>query len=376
MNGYKKKKEDNGTGSDNKKERIKEEEEVEESELINRNATETFEPNEEYSAHPQNKHNLRKRNEKKRKNKGIVKQTNSNQGPKEKRTRELTKKQPKKVQEQEPQQLVQQPPNKNQMAIEQLPNQNQQQKQSPMIELYNQSKPLNNNTPFNLQSKEKKQLKLTPKLKLFSHHEKKERIYLVNLKCSKGFERLLENSLSALFYDSKQPGCPSLKLIEHKLMRKEYKTIYDFGYDMRNIWNFYFKYYSSSPQYYQLTYNMSEYSENVISELEEMSYFPENQEPKRIECLSMEEKEELGENINLLSQADLKKLIQLFDNNMMKINGTKKLFEFDINSLPNETQMKMYRFVKRCIHNQTTGEKGDEKEEKIEMERIRKLKVI
>lgn len=374
MNTYKKNKADNETGSDNKRERKNEEEDIEESEFINRNATETFEPYEEYSTHPQNKHNQKKKNEKKRKNKGIVKQTNSNQGPKEKRTRELTKKQPKKVQEQETQQLVQPPPNKNQMTIEQLSN--QQQKQSPIIELHNQSKPLNNNTPFNLQSKEKNQLKLTPKLKLFTHHEKKERIYLVNLKCSKGFERLLENSLSALFYDSKQPGCPSLKLIEHKLMRKEYKTIYDFGYDMRNIWNFYFKYYSSSPQYYQLTYNMSEYSENVISELEEMSYFPKNQEPKKIECLSMEEKEELGENINLLSQADLKKLIQLFNNNMMKINGTKKLFEFDINSLPNETQMKMYRFVKRCIHNQTTGEKGDDKEDKIEMERIRKLKVI
>lgn len=217
--------------------------------------------------------------------------------------------------------------------------------------------------------------KMTPKLKLLTHHEKKEKIYLVNLKCSKGLERLLENSLSALFYDSKHPDCPSLKMIEHKLTKKEYKTIYDFGHDLRRIWNFYFKYYSSSPQYYQLTYNMSEYSENVITELEEMTNFSIHQETKGIECLSMEEKEELGENINLLSQTDLKKLIQLFDNNMMKKDGNKKLFEFDINSLPNETQMKMYRFVKRCIHNQLTGEQDYDKEEQIEMERIQKLKV-
>ena len=186
--------------------------------------------------------------------------------------------------------------------------------------------------------------------------------------CKIGIERLKESKYINLYYQSNNPDVPCLAKIEKKVNNYEYKTLYDFSMDIREIWNYNFR----LKKDYEITSRMSDEWENICADLENGITSTNNKKRsdeiknnvmtkenvpapiKKInqnnefnKPMTVEEKNKLGNNIRTLNKDQLKGIIRILseDNPMPK----KKYFEFDIDQLPTKKLRELEKYVKECL---------------------------
>ena len=89
-------------------------------------------------------------------------------------------------------------------------------------------------------------------------------MFNLHKKCKKGLEKIKECRYSNSYYQSNNPDVPCLANIEKKVNNYEYKNLYDFIMDVRNIWGYYFK----LEQNNEITSKLSDEWEKICGELE------------------------------------------------------------------------------------------------------------
>lgn len=198
-------------------------------------------------------------------------------------------------------------------------------------------------------------------------------------KCKKGIDRIKMLKYANKFYQSNNPDIPCLSVIEKKINNNEYKSIYDFAMDGRNLWSYYF----NINQEDEITKKMSEEWEKMITDLDnadnEISPTPssirkkaEHIQKELVEMndhggvvrdtapnkkvshnndsskpMTPEEKNLLGINIRALNKDQLRGIIQILsDKNSVP---KEKYFEFDIDKLPTKKLRELEIYVKGCL---------------------------
>jgi len=237
-------------------------------------------------------------------------------------------------------------------------------------------------------------------------------------KCEKGLMKLKKHPLAEFYMNSLNPDIPSLSQVEKNLKAYNYQNIFQFALDLRKIWNYYFSHYSVNPDVYQRTCKMSEFSEEVIkdldnvqedkSELHELSKKLDKltREMKEIQGkgpvgaaplkgkgtdkptsimdkpMTISEKNALGNSIRGLNAEQLKGIVNILSDSMV-IDPKSKFFEFDIETLNTRKLRELEKYVKSCLKNKSAGgyrppeNKGKKGQtgEQIENAKIEQLKV-
>ena len=176
------------------------------------------------------------------------------------------------------------------------------------------------------------------------------------------------------------------QILKKKVNNYEYKSIYDFEMDVRRIWNYYFK----LEQNNEITLKMSDdwekicadldnntemsmasvrkRTEQIQKELEEMKdnnltkeNLPApvkkvNQNYEQNKPMTVEEKNQLGNNIRSLNKEQLKGIIKILsENNSMPHS---KYFEFDIDKLSTKKLRELEKYVKDCLASNNKNNKN------------------
>ena len=199
-------------------------------------------------------------------------------------------------------------------------------------------------------------------------------------KCRIGLDRIKESKYINIYYYSNNPDVPCLANIEKKVNNFEYKNLYDFQMDVRNIWSYHFK----LQQNNEITSKMSADWEKICADLENQnnemntSYIKErtdkiqkeldninaarnmgnipapgkksNQQNMKMnnKGMSVEEKNKLGNDIRTLNKEQLKGIIKILSEN--KEYPKSKYFEFDIDKLSIEKLRELDKYVKECLN--------------------------
>ena len=217
-----------------------------------------------------------------------------------------------------------------------------------------------------------------------------EKIKIIK-QCKGGFEKIKESKFFSKYYTANDPSTPCLSAVEKKLNNYEYSSLYDFEMDVRNIWNFYF---NLNPND-EIAKKMSEDWEKICTDLEnpnsdmsvtdikkradnikkEWEKFKDHREDivpapvkksgandDRNKPMTVEEKNQLGNDIRSLNKEQLKGIIRILKES--DSYPKTKYFEFDIDQLPNKKLRELEKYVKECIstnnknnkqHNQNTN---------------------
>ena len=222
-------------------------------------------------------------------------------------------------------------------------------------------------------------------------------------KCEKCFEKLKSNEYFNYFYNIRSIGTPSLIEVENNIKNNKYKSCYDFFMDLRKIWNFYYQNNYSKPDIYQKTCIMSELSEELFKNIDNMNEDKEkkqdishmkekldNIEKGIIEYkekggnisqkklinmekpMSISEKNALGNAIRNLNREQLKGIIKLLSDS--KINqeqsGQIKYFEFDIDKLPPKKLRELEKYVNDCEMGMIKNRENNQ-EQNAEIQRLK-----
>ena len=199
-------------------------------------------------------------------------------------------------------------------------------------------------------------------------------------KCRIGLDRIKESKYINIYYYSNNPDAPCLANIEKKVNNFEYKNLYDFQMDVRNIWSYHFK----LQQNNEITSKMSADWEKICADLENQnnemntSYIKERTDKIQKELdninaarnmgnipapskksnqqnikmnnkgMSVEEKNKLGNDIRTLNKEQLKGIIKILSEN--KEYPKSKYFEFDIDKLSIEKLRELDKYVKECLN--------------------------
>ena len=211
-------------------------------------------------------------------------------------------------------------------------------------------------------------------------------IYKIMMKCHQALEKLKSNPNASFFYTVKEPGEMSLATIEKKNSNYEYKNTYDFSMDLRKLWANYFQLHAKNPEIYQKTLKMSELSEQIIKELEnvpdekadDISSIKKRTEKLKREIgeykdhgtsketvpapvkknnnqnndnklMTLEEKNQLGNQIRTLNREQLRGIIKILSDPANDNQQKSKYFEFDIDKLAPKKLRELERYVKSCI---------------------------
>lgn len=215
------------------------------------------------------------------------------------------------------------------------------------------------------------------------------------------------------------PDAPSLSLIEKNIKSYVYTSVYQFGLDLRKLWTYHFSTYTGNGEIFQRTCKLSEYSEEVLKELESL---PEEKSDihelsKKVEKLTKEvkeishkggqppqlggvtkkekggsildkplsnaEKNTLGNAIRNLTPDQLKGIVNILSDSLV-IDPQSRFFEFDIETLSTRKLRELERYVKQCLKNNRPPAKQVEVKpprktlpstgELTESERVAKLK--
>ena len=204
-------------------------------------------------------------------------------------------------------------------------------------------------------------------------------VYKIYKKCRKGLDKIKESKYANNYYQSNNPDVPCLANIEKKVNNYEYKSIYDFEMDVRRIWNYYFK----LEQNNEITSKMSDdwekicadldnpntemsmasvrkRTEQIQKELEEMKdnnltkesvpapVKKVNQNYEQNKPMTVEEKNQLGNNIRSLNKEQLKGIIKILSENNPIPQS--KYFEFDIDKLSTKKLRELEKYVKDCMN--------------------------
>ena len=198
-------------------------------------------------------------------------------------------------------------------------------------------------------------------------------------KCKKALEKIKESKYAHIYYKSNNPDIPCLANIEKKVNNCEYKALYDFEMDVRKIWSYHF----NTSQNNDITTKMSDEWENICADLDnqnnEMSMatikertdkiskdihdynnniVKENLLPAPVKKnnqqnnehnkpMTVEEKNQLGNNIRSLNKEQLKGIIKILSENVP--NQKSKYFEFDIDQLSTKKLRELEKYVKECL---------------------------
>ena len=213
-------------------------------------------------------------------------------------------------------------------------------------------------------------------------------IYKIFKKCKKGLEKIKESKYANNYYQSNNPDIPCLANIEKKVNNYEYKNIYDFEMDVRKIWNYYFK----LEQNNEITSKMSDDWEKICADLDnpsnelsvasvrkrteqlqkEFEEIKDNnltresvpapvkknnqQNYEQNKPMTVEEKNQLGNNIRSLNKEQLKGIIRILsENNPMPKT---KYFEFDIDKLSTKKLRELEKYVKECLASNNKNNKN------------------
>ncbi len=220
-------------------------------------------------------------------------------------------------------------------------------------------------------------------------------------KCEKCFEKLKTNEYFSYFYNIQGLGIPSLIEVESNIKNNKYKTCYEFFMDLRKIWNYYYQNYYSKPDIYKKTCIMSELSEELFKNIDnmteekkqEISHMKEkldniekglneykakggNIMQKKIinmeKPMSISEKNALGNAIRNLNKEQLKGIIKLLSDS--KINqeqsGQVKYFEFDIDKLPPKKLRELEKYVNDCEMGMIKNRENNQ-EQNAEIQRLK-----
>ena len=235
-------------------------------------------------------------------------------------------------------------------------------------------------------------------------------------KCEKGLLKLKKHPLAEFYLNNPSQDGPSLNQIEKNLKAYNYQTIFQFSLDLRKIWNYYFSHFSGTPDVYQRTCKMSEFSEEVIKDLDSI---PEDKTEiqelsKKLDKLTKEmkeiqgkgttpgviinkkydknisildkpmtinEKNSLGNSIRSLNPEQLKGIVNILSDSMV-IDPKSKFFEFDIETLNTRKLRELEKYVKGCLKNKGNNSRPDNKNKKptqvgeiSESDKIEQLKV-
>ena len=204
-------------------------------------------------------------------------------------------------------------------------------------------------------------------------------MFNLHKKCKKGLEKIKECRYSNSYYQSNNPDVPCLANIEKKVNNYEYKNLYDFIMDVRNIWGYYFK----LEQNNEITSKLSDEWEKICGELEnqnndvsvknikkrteiiqkELDEYKDygttkenlpapvkkmnQQNSEYNKPMTVEEKNQLGNNIRSLNKEQLKGIIRILSekNSVPK----SKYFEFDIDKLSTKKLRELEKYVKECL---------------------------
>jgi hypothetical protein len=218
-------------------------------------------------------------------------------------------------------------------------------------------------------------------------------------KCDKIFQKLKKNNLSNAFF-SNHGEAPNLAQIEKNLKNYSYNSVYQFGMDVRKIWNYYFTHYSNDAEIYRKTFSLSNYFEEIFKDIEnsfeekpdivelqkkvnklneKLNEMNQNKIPiqnnKRDRSIvdkpmSIQEKNQLGNQIRQLNPEQLKGIIKILSDSL-PVDQNNKYFEFDIEMLNTKKLRELERYVKNCLRNNTIKKKPNNEES----DNINKLKV-
>ena len=213
-------------------------------------------------------------------------------------------------------------------------------------------------------------------------------IYKIFKKCKKGLERIKESKYANNYYQSNNPDIPCLANIEKKVNNYEYKNLYDFEMDVRKIWNYYFK----LEQNNEITSKMSDDWEKICADLDnpsnelsvasvrkrteqlqkEFEEIKDNnltkeslpapvkknnqQNYEQNKPMTVEEKNQLGNNIRSLNKEQLRGIIRILSENTPMPKT--KYFEFDIDKLSNKKLRELEKYVKECLASNTKSNKN------------------
>ena len=207
-----------------------------------------------------------------------------------------------------------------------------------------------------------------------------QEIYKIFRKCKNGLDKIKESKYASHYYQSRDPEVPCLANLEKKVNNYEYKNLYDFQMDVRKIWYHYFDLDPNDER----TKKMSEDWEKICTDLEsqniemsvntikkrtdkiqkEISEYKEyggitkenlpaptkktnQQNNEHNKPMTVEEKNQLGNNIRTLNKEQLKGIIKILNENNSVPKS--KYFEFDIDKLPNKKLRELERYVKECL---------------------------
>ena len=207
-----------------------------------------------------------------------------------------------------------------------------------------------------------------------------QEIYKIYKKCKNGLDKIKESKYALHYYQSRDPDVPCLANLEKKVNNYEYKNLYDFQMDVRKIWYHYFDLDPNDER----TKKMSEDWEKICTDLEsqniemsvntikkrtdkiqkEISEYKEyggitkenlpapikktnQQNSEHNKPMTVEEKNQLGNNIRTLNKEQLKGIIKILNENNSVPKS--KYFEFDIDKLPNKKLRELERYVKECL---------------------------
>lgn len=236
-------------------------------------------------------------------------------------------------------------------------------------------------------------------------------------KCEKGLMKIKKNPLYEFYYYPVAEDAPSLSGIEKNIKNYVYNNIYQFGLDIRKLWSYFFANFTNKPDLFQNTCIMSEYSEEILKELqttaEEKSEINEltkkvdklTKEVKDIrgnqpvpavpfrkqekgvsnldKPLSIQEKNLLGTNIRNLTAEQLKGIVNILSDSLV-IDPKSRYFEFDIETLSTRKLRELEKYVKNCLKPKSSAKPGENKptpkkpqstsSDMIESEKIAQLK--
>jgi hypothetical protein len=205
-----------------------------------------------------------------------------------------------------------------------------------------------------------------------------------NRKCEKVLNRLKKHPLCGYFFNNSNEQF-SLSGIEKKIKNNLYSSSFQFGMEIRSIWNYHFQNSTINSDIYQKTFTLSNFFEEIFKDIENCADEKKeiNEEQKKPDKLDQVnntinkisappipikkepslsvtdkpmttlEKTRLGNNIKNLKPELARGIINLLsDSNKVETNS--KYFEFDIETLPTKKLREIEKYVKNCLKPKTT----------------------
>ena len=224
---------------------------------------------------------------------------------------------------------------------------------------------------------------------------KDHKLLEVAKRCDKVIQKLKKHPFSEKYF---QPiiEIPNLAEVERKVKLYQYNTIHLFAVDVRNVWKYYYVNASSNPDLYQKTVEMTQYFEEIFSEIEEIPFETPylenlNKKIKSIEDhlqmrgiknnpstsnmftgtnktskapiplqekpMTIIEKKALGDKIRMLNQDQMKGIINILSD-QCSLENNSRYFEFNIDTLPTKKLRDLEKYVKRCLKNTSNSSKN------------------